>query len=58
MIKAALVIAAILQIIVAIQTDGLIRALAELSAFLLIAALVWSLKPRKQTKFAHKLDDY
>ncbi|MFM2590414.1 hypothetical protein [Vibrio sp. TBV020] len=58
MIKAALIAAVILQIVVAVQTEGLIRALAELSAFLLVLALVFSLKSQKRRKLTHKIDEF
>ena len=45
--KAVLIIAVILQIIVAMQSEGLIRALAELSAFLLLVAIVFSHQQNK-----------
>ncbi len=46
--KAVLVIAVILQIIMAVQSEGLIRALAELSAFLLLVAIVFSYQQQKK----------
>lgn len=58
MMKAALVIAVILQIIVAVQSDGLVRALAELSAFLLVSVLVLSAKPQKRKKLIPKADEF
>ncbi|WP_167494611.1 MULTISPECIES: hypothetical protein [Vibrio] len=38
--KVMLVLAVVIQIVVAIQSEGLARSLAELTAFLLVAALV------------------
>ncbi|MCG9783573.1 hypothetical protein L1D52_14560 [Vibrio brasiliensis] len=46
--KAILVVAVLLQIIVAVQSEGLIRALTELSAFLLVVAIVVSSKQQKR----------
>ncbi|MDC5807199.1 hypothetical protein OPW36_23615 [Vibrio europaeus] len=50
--RAILVFAVILQIIVAVQTEGLTRALAELSAFLLVLGLVFSFKQKKRAQSA------
>jgi|GEM_PF-1085285 len=58
MMKAALVIAVILQIVVAIQSDGLVRALAELSAFLLVFVLVLSAKTQKRKKLVPNADEF
>lgn len=58
MMKAALVIAVILQIVVAVQSDGLVRALAELSAFLLVSVLVLSAKSQKRKKLIQKADEF
>ncbi len=46
--RVMLVLAVIIQIVVAIQSDGLTRSMAELTAFLLVAALV--LDHRKASK--------
>lgn len=46
--KAILVVAVLLQIIVAVQSEGLIRALTELSAFLLVVVIVVSSKQQKR----------
>lgn len=46
--KAILVVAVLLQITVAVQSEGLIRALTELSAFLLVVAIVVSSKQQKR----------
>lgn len=46
--RVMLVLAVIIQIVVAIQSDGLTRSMAELTAFLLVAALV--LDHRKSSK--------
>jgi hypothetical protein len=58
MMKAALVIAVILQIVVAIQSDGLVRSLAELSAFLLVFVLVLSAKTQKRKKLVQNADEF
>ncbi|MEZ8099620.1 MULTISPECIES: hypothetical protein [Vibrio] len=57
MIKAVLVIGVILQIVVAIQSEGLARSLAELSAFLLVLAIVFNLKTSKRKKQQCKTED-
>ncbi|MGD8115560.1 MULTISPECIES: hypothetical protein [unclassified Vibrio] len=46
--KALLVIAVLLQITVALQSEGLVRALAELSAFLLVVTIASSTKQQKR----------
>lgn len=46
--KTILVVAVILQIVVAVQSEGLVRALAELCAFLLVVAIVFSFKQQKR----------
>ena len=48
MMRVMLVLAVIIQIVVAIQSDGLTRSMAELTAFLLVTALV--LDHRKASK--------
>lgn len=58
MIKAVLVIAVILQIVVAVQSDGLVRALAELSAFLLVSVLVLSGNTQKRKKLIPNADEF
>ena len=50
--RVILVIAVILQIIVAVQSEGLTRALAELSAFLLVLGIVFSFKQKKRAQAA------
>jgi hypothetical protein len=50
MIKGVLLLAVLLQLSVAFQTEGLPRALSELSAFLLLIALVATHKQQKQRK--------
>lgn len=56
MIKAILVFAVILQIIVAVQSEGLARSLAELTAFLLVLAFVFNLKASKRNKLQGNTD--
>ncbi|MEF1255116.1 MULTISPECIES: hypothetical protein [unclassified Vibrio] len=46
--KALLVIAVLLQITVALQSEGLVKALAELSAFLLVVTIASSTKQQKR----------
>lgn len=48
MVKAILIFAVVVQIVLAIQTEGLTRALAELSAFLLLVGLVAMHKQQKR----------
>ncbi|WP_174217998.1 hypothetical protein [Vibrio mexicanus] len=50
--RGILIVAVIIQIVLAIQTDGLTRALAELSAFLLLLGLVISVKRARKAKQA------
>ncbi len=57
MIKAILVFAVILQIIVAVQSEGLARSLAELTAFLLVCAFVFNLKASKRSKLQGNIDN-
>ncbi|MCW8334649.1 hypothetical protein [Vibrio paucivorans] len=52
--KILLAAAVLLQIVVAVQTEGLTRALAELSAFLLVLAIVFSIRSSK--KVAAKIE--
>lgn len=46
--KALLVVAVLLQITVALQSEGLVKALAELSAFLLVVTIASSAKQQKR----------
>ncbi len=46
--KAILVVAVLLQIIVALQSEGLVKALAELSAFLLVVAIAFNTQQQKR----------
>ncbi|MDA0118272.1 MULTISPECIES: hypothetical protein [Vibrio] len=48
--KAVIVLAILIQIVVAVQSEGLVRSLAELSAFLFIAALVLIYQRQKRKK--------
>lgn len=57
MIKLALVSAVILQIVVAIYSEGLVRALAELSAFLLVIAIGVNYKHQKSRKLQQSLKE-
>lgn len=56
--KTVLVSAVLLQIVVAIQSEGLIRSLAELSAFLLVVAIALSHKQQKHAKVNIKAEEY
>ena len=46
--KALLVVAVLLQIMVALQSEGLVKALAELSEFLLVVTISFSTKQQKR----------
>ncbi|WFB47247.1 hypothetical protein [Vibrio coralliilyticus] len=48
--KAVIVLAILIQILIAVQSEGLVRSLAELSAFLFIAALVLIYQRQKRRK--------
>ncbi|NRB68883.1 MAG: hypothetical protein HRU48_16180 [Vibrio sp.] len=48
--KAVIVLVILIQILVAVQSEGLVRSLAELSAFLFIAALVLIYQRQKRKK--------
>ncbi|MCM5510603.1 hypothetical protein ACK1CN_02815 [Vibrio coralliilyticus] len=48
--KAVIVLAILIQILVAVQSEGLVRSLAELSAFLFITALVLIYQRQKRRK--------
>ncbi|EMI4391802.1 hypothetical protein V6473_001653 [Vibrio parahaemolyticus] len=56
MVKSVLLIAAVLQIGIAISSEGLIRSLAELTAFLIAIALVFALKSDKQESTSGQRD--
>ncbi|UUM31453.1 hypothetical protein [Vibrio japonicus] len=55
--KVILILAIVLQVIVATQSDGLTRSLAELSAFVLVLGLVFSIKKTRHKKVTFKPDD-
>lgn len=48
--ESVIVLAILIQILVAVQSEGLVRSLAELSAFLFIAALVLIYQRQKRRK--------
>ncbi|MBU2898003.1 hypothetical protein [Vibrio hepatarius] len=48
--KTIIVLATLLQLIVAIQSEGLIRALSELSAFLLVVSLLIMSRAKRQSE--------
>ncbi|WP_176288140.1 hypothetical protein [Vibrio sp. JPW-9-11-11] len=50
MLRFALVGIILVQIIIATQSHGLLRSLAELGAFVSTLVLVYNLKPRVRTK--------
>ncbi|ELA7147546.1 hypothetical protein RAX57_002021 [Vibrio parahaemolyticus] len=56
MVKSVLLIAAVLQIGIAISSEGLIRSLAELTAFLIAIALVFALKSDKPESTSDQRD--
>ncbi|WP_171352178.1 hypothetical protein [Vibrio coralliilyticus] len=55
--KAVIVLAILIQILVAVQSEGLVRSLAELSAFLFIAALVLIYQRQKRRKLKIEPDE-
>jgi len=55
--KAILIVAIVLQVIVATQSEGLTRSLAELCAFLLVVGLVFSIKKARHKKVALDPED-
>ncbi|MCG9683275.1 hypothetical protein L1D31_11895 [Vibrio sp. Isolate23] len=48
--KAVIVLAILIQILVAVQSEGLVRSLAELSAFVFVVALVLRYQRQKRRK--------
>ncbi|MYM59976.1 hypothetical protein GTG28_12140 [Vibrio sp. OCN044] len=48
--KIIIVIATLLQIFIATQSEGLMRALVELSAFLMLISLLLEFKPKRQSR--------
>lgn len=56
--KTVLVSAVLLQIVVAIQSEGLIRSLAELSAFLLVIAIALSHRQQKHAKLGIEAEEH
>lgn len=56
--KTVLVSAVFLQIVVAIQSEGLIRSLAELSAFLLVVAIALSHRQQKHAKLSIEAEEH
>ncbi|MCG7489390.1 hypothetical protein MHN79_07795 [Vibrio sp. Of14-4] len=48
--KIIIVLATLLQIFVATQSEGLMRALVELSAFLMLVSLLLEFKPKRQSR--------
>ncbi|MFW1431486.1 hypothetical protein ACEV94_11215 [Vibrio parahaemolyticus] len=56
MVKSVLLIAVVLQICIAISSEGLTRSLAELTAFLIAIALVFALKSDKQESTSDQRD--
>ncbi|NOH70917.1 hypothetical protein F0225_06125 [Vibrio pectenicida] len=48
--KAIIVLATLLQLIVATQSEGLIRALSELSAFLLVVSLLLIYRTKRRSE--------
>ncbi|NRF27934.1 hypothetical protein HRJ45_23380 [Vibrio coralliilyticus] len=55
--KAVIVLAILIQILFAVQSEGLVRSLAELSAFLFIAALVFIYQRQKRRKLKIEPDE-
>ncbi|EHK4784042.1 hypothetical protein [Vibrio parahaemolyticus] len=56
MVKLVLLIAVVLQIGIAINSEGLTRSLAELTAFLIAIALVFALKGDKPESTSDQRD--
>ncbi|EIY7833419.1 hypothetical protein MNR03_003348 [Vibrio parahaemolyticus] len=56
MVKSVLLIAVVLQIGIAISSEGLTRSLAELTAFLIAIALVFALKSDKPESTSDQRD--
>ncbi|WP_241573522.1 hypothetical protein [Vibrio parahaemolyticus] len=56
MVKSVLLIAVVLQIGIAISSEGLTSSLAELTAFLIAIALVFALKSDKQESTSDQRD--
>ncbi|EHV9723393.1 hypothetical protein ACEWBT_02455 [Vibrio parahaemolyticus] len=56
MVKLVLLIAVVLQISIAISSEGLTRSLAELTAFLIAIALVFALKSDKPESTSDQRD--
>ncbi|HGF4956044.1 hypothetical protein ACEV9O_18635 [Vibrio parahaemolyticus] len=56
MVKLVLLVAVVLQIGIAISSEGLARSLAELTAFLIAIALVFALKSDKQESTSDQRD--
>ncbi|MDN3698670.1 MULTISPECIES: hypothetical protein [Vibrio] len=52
--KIIILVAIVLQITLAIQSEGLVRSIAELTAFLLVASLVLNYKQSAQTSSAQQ----
>ncbi|WP_114787298.1 hypothetical protein [Vibrio tetraodonis] len=48
--KIIIVLATLLQIFIATQSEGLMRALVELSAFLMLISLLLEFKPKRQSR--------
>ena len=57
--KIIIVLATLLQIFIATQSEGLMRALVELSAFLMLISLLLEFKPKRQSRVSKvKLHEY
>lgn len=52
--KIIILVAIVLQITLAIQSEGLVRSIAELTAFLLVASLVLNYKQSTRTSSAQQ----
>ena len=49
-VKIIIVLATLLQIFIAMQSEGLVRALVELSAFLMLISLALEFKLKRQSR--------
>ncbi|MDN3610465.1 hypothetical protein ACODM8_02835 [Vibrio ostreicida] len=56
--KAAIIVAIIIQVVTATQSDGLLRSLSELAAFALVIALVFMHKKPKKQRVTIESEDH
>ncbi len=58
MLRVGLIVAIIVQIIIAINSDGLLRSLMELSAFVSTLVLVRNIKLASRSKSVHQAREH